>query len=88
MELEGIILSELSQTEKDKYDKISLFVGSRKKEPHTPPKQKQKQSHWLPEVGWRLGEGHMGERGQKVQTSSYKINKYSGCKVQHGDYSY
>ena len=29
----------------------------------------------------------MGERGQKVQTSSYKMNKLWGCNVQHGDYS-
>ena len=41
---------------------------------------------WLPEVeGW--GEGELEEGGQKVQTSSYKINKYYGCNVQHGDYS-
>ena len=25
--------------------------------------------------------GEMGEGGQKVQTSSYKINKYWGCYV-------
>ena len=31
--------------------------------------------------------GKMGEGGQKVQTSSYKINKSWGCDVQHGDYS-
>ena len=30
--------------------------------------------------------GKMGEGGQKVQTSSYKINKSWGCNVQHGDY--
>ena len=29
----------------------------------------------------------MGEGGQKVQTSSYEINKFWGCNVQHGDYS-
>ena len=29
----------------------------------------------------------MGEGGQKVQTSSYEINKSQGCNVQHGDYS-
>ena len=34
---------------------------------------------WLPEV-WE-----MGESGQKVQTSSYLINKSWGCKIQHGD---
>ena len=35
--------------------------------------------------GWGVGE--MGEGGQKVQTSSYKINKSWGCNVQHVDYS-
>ena len=29
----------------------------------------------------------MSEGGQKVQTSSYKVNKYWGCNVQHADYS-
>ena len=36
-------------------------------------------------MGW--GVGKMGEEGQKVQTSSYKINKSWGYNVQHGDYS-
>ena len=32
--------------------------------------------------------GKMSEgRGQKTQTSSYKINKSWGCNVLHGDYS-
>jgi len=30
--------------------------------------------------------GEMAEGGQKVQTSSYKISRSSGCNVQHGDY--
>ena len=30
----------------------------------------------------------MGEGDQKVQTSSYKINKSWKCNVQHGDYRY
>lgn len=30
----------------------------------------------------------MSESGQKGQTSSYKINKSQGCKVQHGHYRY
>ena len=35
--------------------------------------------------GWEVGK--VDEGGQKVQTSSYKINKSRGCNVQHGDYS-
>ena len=41
-------------------------------------------------VVFRGGEqsmGKMGDRGQKVQISSYKISKLWGCNVQHGDYS-
>lgn len=34
------------------------------------------------------GVGEMGKSGQKVQTSSYKINKSWECSVQCGDYSY
>ena len=32
--------------------------------------------------------GKMGEGGQKVQSSSYKINKSWGCNIQHGNCSY
>ena len=35
--------------------------------------------------GWRVGK--MGEGGQHVQTSIYKINKSWGCNVQRGDHS-
>ena len=31
--------------------------------------------------------GEMGEKGQKVEISSYKMSKSWGCNVQHGDYS-
>ena len=34
-----------------------------------------------------LGEGELDESGQKVQTSSCKINKYQGCKVQRDQYN-
>lgn len=30
----------------------------------------------------------MGEVGQKLQNSIDKSNKFWGCNVQHGDYSY
>ena len=34
--------------------------------------------------GWgRVGEEELEEGGPKVQTSSYKINKYEGGNVQH-----
>lgn len=33
------------------------------------------------------GEGKLERGGQKVQTSSYEINKHQGYDVQHDDYS-
>ena len=35
--------------------------------------------------GWEVGE--MGNIGQRVHISSYKMNKFWGSSVQHGDYS-
>ena len=35
--------------------------------------------------GWRVGE--MGECGQRIQTSSYKMSKFGGCDAYNGDYS-
>ena len=35
--------------------------------------------------GWGVGE--MGDSGQTVQISSYKMNKFWGCNVQHTDCS-
>ena len=50
--------------------------------------QIQRTDQWLPEVGGEMSEGsEMGEANQKVQASSYKINKSWECKVQHGNYS-
>ena len=69
MNLEGITLSEISQTEKDKYCMISLMCGIQK-----PPNS----DLWFPEVG-RIGgqgRGELEEGGQKVKTSSYKISNY------------
>ena len=31
--------------------------------------------------------GKIGGRGQRVEASSYKINKLWGCNIQHGDHS-
>ena len=42
----------------------------------------------VPRDGGRGAERELDESGQKIQTSSYKINKDQGCKVQHDDCSY
>ena len=75
MDLEGIILSEVSQTEKDKYCMISLKCGIQtikqtseynKKETDS---QVQRTNQWLP-VGRGKGEGH--DRGGRLRgTNSY-----------------
>ena len=33
--------------------------------------------------GWELWEGELNESGQKLQTLSYKINKFWECNIQH-----
>ena len=52
MDLEGIILSEISHTEKDKYHVITLLCGIKKKK-----KLMDREKVWcLPEVWWGDGE--------------------------------
>ena len=76
MDPEGIMLSEISQTEKDEYCVIWLI--SEKNE------LIETETRLVVARGRRWGRGgQMGEGGQK----SYKINKFWGCNVQHGDYS-
>ena len=74
MDPEGIMLSEISQTEKDKYH-ISLTCGIFKKQNKT----KKQAYRYKEQVGkcqkWGERVGKMGKGGQKVQTSSYKRNK-------------
>ena len=70
MDLEGIMLSEINQTEKDKYCMISLICAIKKK------KLTKEEIRLLDTRHEVCGEGELEEGGQKVQTSSYKINKY------------
>ena len=37
--------------------------------------------------GGACGERKLDEDGQKVKTSSFKINKYWGCNIQHDEYN-
>lgn len=65
MALEGIVLSEISQAERDKYcmeskqNKTKAELG------------KGHQTWW--------GQGELGGGGEKVQTSSYQVSKHEGC---------
>ena len=67
VDLEGIMLGKINQTEKDKYCMISLTCGIY---------NKTKQNHIEKEVTFTFIRRKLNEGGQKVQTSSYKIGKY------------
>ena len=71
MDLKGIMLSEMSQPDKDKYCMISLICEYFLKNPNS---QIQRTDWWLPEVGSRGGGCETVESGQKKQPSSYKVN--------------
>ena len=78
MDLEGTMLSEISQTEKDKYYVTSLVCGIKR--------NSQRLDLLLPKLGHRV-EKKLDQGGQKVQTSSYKIKKHQGYNVQFDDYT-
>ena len=68
-----------NKTEKGKYRVISLiYLESNKTQTH-----RNRIDWYLPgDRAWGKGEG-----GQKVQTSTYKMNNFWGPDAQHGDYS-
>ena len=70
MDLEGLTLSEISQTEKKKILMISLVRGVLKKKKDLNSWQK-RSDLWLPEV-----EGELKGGDQKVKTSHCKRNMY------------
>ena len=67
MNLEYIMLSEISQMEKDKYCMISLICEIKKKKSQS---HRNRIELWLPGIGKRE------ERGDVDQTFSYKMNKF------------
>lgn len=78
MELEGIMLSKISQS------KTKLYNTTYTWNPKKPNSQKQRVEWWLPGAGvW----GKWGNVGQRVQTSSQKINKFWESNAQHCDYN-
>ena len=82
MSLEGITLSEISQAEKNTNTVWShLFLGKKKKKQPIDTKSKLGVAH-----GWvRRGNGEMLV---KIQTLSYKMNKFSEYNMQYSDCSY
>lgn len=74
MNLEGIIVSEVNQKEKDDTMWSHLYVES---------KRQRDRENGLVDREWIHGAGgvEMGEGRQKEQTSSYKMSKSWGCHV-------
>ena len=77
MDVEGIILSEISQTEKGKHLTVSLTYGILKTHTDTTKLIDTEDRLLVARVAGAAGRDgeEMGEDGQKVQTSRYKINK-------------
>ena len=71
MELEGIMLSEISQTEKDKYCMISFVRGIKKAD------LRETETKVVLTRGW----GKWEDVGQRVHTSSYTMNKFWGSNL-------
>lgn len=67
MGLEDIMLSKMSHTEKEKYCMVS----------HVELKKK-RQTHRNSTVWWLEMVGEIGENGQKIQMSTYKISNLGG----------
>ena len=74
MDLEGIMLSEVSQTEKDKYCMLPLTCGILKNK-NNKKKTKYTETENRLVVAWgrSRGVGKMGKSGQKVPTSNCKM---------------
>ena len=80
MQLEIIILSEVSQKEKDKYHMTSLICGNLKYDTNEPinetamDSQTQRTDWWLPK-GRKLGEGWSGRVGLADVIFIYRMRK-------------
>ena len=76
MDLEMIILSQVSQTDKDKYHMISLIVEYKNMiQMNLFTKQKQTHRHRKQTYGYQRGKGrrdNLGAWGQQVHTIIYK----------------
>ena len=78
--MDRIMLSEISQTEKDKYHMNFLISGIQKRA------NSQKQSRMVGLLGTRGGR-NWGDVGQKVLTSSFKMCMFWRSNTQHANYS-
>ena len=74
MELEGLMLNELNQIEKEKYHLVlfTCALFKKKKKNRKMSSEVQRTVWWSPEG--QCGQNGMGEGSQKIQTSRSKIN--------------
>ena len=73
MDLEGIMLSDISQRKTNIYDLTYIQTLNKKTKKQNGIHRHGEQTVGCQRWGWDMHE--MGEGGQKVQTSSYKISK-------------
>ena len=73
------MLSEISQTEKDKYCMVSFICGIHKSQTH------KTESRVVVTRGW--GWGKWGDDGRRVQAASFRMDKFWGSNVQHEYYN-
>ena len=66
---------------------ITLVYGILKKKTLFTNTQQTKRDQIFDYQRWGFQRGEVGESGQKIQTSTYKVNKCCGCNVQCDDYS-
>ena len=85
MDLEIIVLSEVSQKEKDKYHMISLTCGiSNLIQMNLSTKQKQTHRHRKQTYGYPRGKGGRDKLGvwdEQIHTTVYKTDKQQGPTV-------
>ena len=84
MDLEGKMLSEISQKERQILSDLTYMWNRKGKQKTKSNSQVQRTDWWLPEVGEGV---QMGEGGEKVQTSNYKISPGDVMYRQDGNYS-
>ena len=75
MELEGLMLNELNQIEKEKYHLVLFtcaLLKKKKKKNRRMSSEMQRTVWWFPEG--QCSQNGMGEGSQKIQTSRSKIN--------------
>ena len=86
-DLESFMLSEISQTEEDKYCTLSLICGNLKNKTNKCILQNRNRLRSRELVvtsgEWEGGRGQIEAGDKGVQTTGYKIYKLQGCIVQH-----